>query len=452
MHPLVSKYFLYLPLQYLRGEKVLSHLKELKKTQWFSTKELSQWQWEKLTALLKYAYTNVPYYKDILNQLEINPYHSLTYEDFIKLPIMDKQRFRLCLPKLKSQNCPHLDIRRTSGSTGVPLEIPKDRNTIARIRAIMYRYYSWYDIDIGDKQARVLGHPVTFLSRLKEDIQDIILNKTRLDPVFLTPKNMINYYRKLKKIKPKYMYGYPSAIYEFARYLISKSIDPSDIRLKVIITTGEVLYPFQREFIQSVYKAKVVNEYGCTECGIIAFECPYGNLHLSSDNLFIEILKDDQPAKPGEWGEVVVTELFNYSVPMIRYKVGDLMKVSQKQCKCGRGLPIVESVEGRTSEFIELPEGRKVHTELFHYISDAVSEQGGGIKHFRVIQKEIDKFICQIVPDDNFSDKTLNILNKKFKEFLGNNINLKIQIVNEIPKDKSGKLRYFVSEISSEKS
>ena len=451
MHPFISKYLLYLPLQTMRREKVLKHVKDLEETQWMSNDELNKWQWNRLKNLLHHAFLNIPYYQKQFETANLSPDKISNYDDFLNFPILTKEQYRNNLSQLVAQNRKtRLDLKRTSGSSGIPLEILKDRDTYARTRAIMYRCYKWYGIDIGDKQARVLGHPTTFISKLQEDIQDLILNKTRLDPVFLTEKNMLSYYHKLKRIKPKYIYGYPSAIYEFGKFLTQKSLEPSKLRIPVIITTGEILQPSQKDHIESVFESKVVNEYGCSECGIIAFPCPEGKMHLSSDNLFIEIIKNGKPAEPGEMGEVVVTELFHYAAPLIRYNVADLAKSSQDQhCPCGRGLPVIDSVEGRSSQLIALPNGQKVHTEIFHYISDAISENGGGIKHFRVIQKKESEFQVEVVPDENYTSKTMEYLASEFKRFLGKEIILDVREVDEISRDKSGKLRYFISEMNT---
>jgi len=449
MHPFISKYFLYIPVQYFRKEKVLSHLKEFEQTQWLSANDLKKWQRDKLKQLMTHAYQNSPYYRRQFELLNLSPDCLSDSKAINSLPVLTKQLYRDNISEIIVQNGKtNLDMKRTSGSSGIPLEIYKDRDSLALNRAVMYRFYGWYNIKIGDKQARVLGHPTTFMSKLKEDVQDIILNKTRLDPVFLTEKNLISYFRRLKRIKPKYIYGYPSAIYEFGKFLTKKSFDPSNLNIPVIITTGEILHPFQREFIERSFRSTLVNEYGCSECGIIAFQCPHGKMHLSTDNLYVEVIKDGVPAEPGEAGEVVVTELFNYSAPLIRYKVGDLVKLSSdKKCSCGRNFPIIDSVEGRTSQLIHLANGQKIHTEIFHYISDAISENGGGIKHFKVIQKRESEFHVEILLDENYTKDTEDYLKSEFKRFLGEDIILKIREVDEISRDKSGKIRYFVSEL-----
>ena len=257
---------------------------------------------------------------------------------------------------------------------------------------------------------------------------------------------MLGFYRKIKKIKPKYFYGYPSAIYEFSKFLKSKSIDAGSFDIKAVIVTGETLYDFQRKFIEDVFKAKVVNEYGCSEAGIIAFQCPRGRMHLSEDNLFIEILCEGRPAEPGETGEVVITEIYNYSTPLIRYRVGDLARVSfNPLCDCGRGLSCIDSVEGRTSQFITLANGRKVHTELFSYIGDELAGADGVLKQFRIIQHRDLKFTVEYVSGSGKIEETLSYLSAQIKKFLGQGLELNFKQVESIPRDKNGKLRYFIS-------
>ena len=445
MIPIITKKIIYPILQYSRGEHIYKHLKGLEKSQWLSPRDLENRQWIDLKSLLRQLYMYNAYYRRRFIDSGILSEKIKTYDDFLKFPILEKEDLRRDVKKMLSslRNGP-LESRKTSGSTGIPLEILKSRDSFGRIRAIYHRYYKWYGIDIGDKQARFMGHPVTFKARLKEDIQDFLLNKYRLDPVFLTEKNMLTFYRQVKRTRSKYFYGYPSAIYEFSKFIKSNSFNPIELGVKIIITTGETLYDFQRKYIEEALKTKVVNEYGCSESGIIAFECPKGRMHLSTDNLFIEILKDGNPALPGEVGEVVITELYNYSVPLVRYRVGDLIKVSsQTHCNCGSGLPCIDSVEGRTSQFIELPNGRKVHTELFHYISDSLTQTNGVIKQFRIIQNKGLEFTIEYCSDGKNVDKAIDYMANQLKKFFGENILFTFRSVDAIERDKSGKLRYF---------
>ena len=449
MYPKIVKNFIYPAISQVRKENILYHLNELEKSQWLGSQELASKQWFDLKSLLNAIYENNDYYRRRFIETGIKPSQMNSYADFLKIPILEKEELRKNVKfMISNSNKDIIESRKTSGSTGIPLEILKGRDSYGRNRALFHRYYAWYGIEIGDRQARFFGHPVTFKARLKENIQDILLNKIRLDPVFLTTRNMINFYKRLKKEKPKYFYGYPSAIYEFAKFMDNNSFNPQKLCIKVIITTGETLYKFQKDFLEAFFKVKVVNEYGCSECGIIAFECPNGGLHLSTDNLLIEILKNGIPAQPGETGEVVITELFNYFVPIIRYKIGDLAKVSEKQyCQCGKGLTCIDSIEGRESQFINLPNGRKVHTELFHYISDGLSQNNGSIKQFRVIQDKELEFTVEYISDGNSVDRSLNYMREKLKQFIGQDITINFKGVESFKRDNSGKLRYFVSRL-----
>jgi len=444
MHPKISKYLLYLPLQFLRGENVLGHLSELEKTQWLEPRIIKDMQDEKLVKLLTHAFNNVPYYSKLFKASGIEITGAENIRDVLrKIPILTKKLYSQNIKDLvsTSKNV-KLDHRKTSGSSGTNLNILKSRDTYARMRAIMYRYYRWHGIDIGDKQARVLGHPTTFLSKFKEDIQDFILNKYRLDPVYLTEKNVLRYFNQLKKNKVKYLYGYPSAICEVGRIMIVNSLNPKELNIPIAITTGEILYNHQRKFIQESFGTKVANEYGCSELGIIAFECSEGRMHLSDDNLIIEVINES--AEDG-FSEILITDLFNYGVPLIRYKIGDLIKLEEAQtCSCGRGLSVVKEVKGRESEVITLDGGRKIHTEVFHYIFDAVTEKFGGVEEFRVFGNDSLVFNIQLVVNASFSKRTEEFIEEQFKKVLDQKCRITFEFVKSLEREKTGKLRYFI--------
>jgi phenylacetate-CoA ligase len=262
---------------------------------------------------------------------------------------------------------------------------------------------------------------------------------------------IITFYKKIIRFKPKYIYGYPSAIFTFFDKLLKiKSYDISKIKLNAIITTGEVLHSYQRTFLEEILNCPVVNEYGSCETGPITFECKNRNIHLMADNLYIEIINNGRAAKANETGETIITELFNYVNPLIRYKLGDRIKLKEilnYNCPCSRNLPVIEKVKGRTSEIVKLPNDKIIHSEIFDYISDKLLESNGGIKQYKVTQQNIGEFHYDIVPSGHFSDKTLELLRTLIQEYLGSETHLTVNIVENIPVTESGKLRYFESKI-----
>jgi phenylacetate-CoA ligase len=451
MRPWVSKHLLYLPTQWLRGEGVVRHLADLEASQWLPAQELLARQDARLRELVRHAAGRVPLYRDAFRAAGVDPDRFRGREDLARLPVLEKDAARTAGQRIVAEGSDaRLDARKTSGSTGIPMPVVKSRDAYARIRAIWYRYSLWYGIDIGDRQGRFLGHPVSWRGVLREDVQDFILNKHRLDPVYLTPTHMRRYWRRVLRHPLDYVYGYPSAMIAFARFLQEDGEDPRRSGARVLLCTGENLVPTQRAWLAKAWGARVVNEWGCTESGVIAFECPeQGRLHLSADNLAIEFLAGDRPARPGEPGDVVVTDLYSLDAPLIRYRLGDVATPSDgSPCPCGRGLPTIERIEGRSSEMITLDDGRQVHSEVFHYISDEISALDPSIETFRVRRTTPTRFTIELVAAASLAPSTADRLREIVARILGSRVELSVEQVPELPRDPSGKLRYFVSEIS----
>ncbi len=454
MRAWVSKHLLYLPLQALRGERVLRHLRDLEASQWESREVLAERQALRLRQTLLRAAREVPFYRDRFGAAGVDVAAVRGPEDLARLPILEKAELRAAGRRLVAAAAGgRFDRRRTSGSTGVPLLLLKPRDASARIRAIWYRYLRWYGIDIGSRQARLLGHPVDRRARLREDLQDLILNKHRLDPVHLTPERMRGYFAALRRTPPTHFYGYPSAMEAFARFLIEDGADPRRCGAGVLVCTGETLHAFQRDFLAASYGARVVNEYGCTEAGVIAFPCPeQGRLHVSVDNLVIEVLAGDRAARPGEPGEVVLTELYSADAPLVRYRLGDVVVPDEaRPCPCGRGLPTLARIDGRTSEMIRLGDGRLVHSEVFAYLADAFSTRHPGIRNFRVRQAQADDFRLELVAAETLGAEALAAIAALARGVLGAGVRLEVRQVPRLERDSSGKLRYFVRDRAAAK-
>ncbi|MFX0136161.1 MAG: phenylacetate--CoA ligase family protein [Candidatus Hodarchaeota archaeon] len=437
MNEWFAKNVVYRSIQMVRKEKVLKYLSTIKEIPWYSRDEIEDIQRQKLFKTLKCAYKNIPYYHNLFDQYGIEVEKLKLPEDVCKIPILTKDDFREHNSSLINRNeNKRLSYEKTSGTSGKPLTICIDRDKSAHIRAQMFRNYDWYHIHIGDKQGRFWGVPVAKRSFIKEKIKDILANRIRLSAFEINDISFNKFVKKLIRFKPKYFYGYPSLIYEFCQWLINRGIELKDLNLLAIITSGEVLYDFQRELIEKCFGCKVANEYGATEIGVIAFECTEGNLHINSDHVYLETIKSD---KSGDLGQIIVTELDNYYNPLIRYKIGDLGTITDIKCKCGSGFPIIMNLVGRDNSFIITDDNRYIYPAVFHYIFN-----NGGIKQFQGIQKTKTELLIKIIKKDDLTEVMLKDYKDKLSNILGNSMIIKFDIVDRIEKHKSGKLRYFV--------
>jgi len=252
----------------------------------------------------------------------------------------------------------------------------------------------------------------------------------------MSDKECLKFYRKLLKFKPKYFYGYVNAIYQFALALERKKIDATELKIQVIICTGEVLFDYQRKKIQEVFGCKVVNEYGTTENGIIGFECEYGNMHIMP-TVYVEIINPDKNG----FGEILITELNSRSIPFIMYKTRDKARLLNAECPCGRPYPLMEIHEGRIHDYIRCPNGRLVYDTILAYtLKDYVWQ-------FKAYQEKIDYLKVEVIPKNNFSSELQYKLKTKLKKYLGLDMNIDFIQVSYIAPERSGKLKYFVSKL-----
>ena len=222
-------------------------------------------------------------------------------------------------------------------------------------------------------------------------------------------------------------------------------IDLNKLNLKAVICTAEKMYDHHKALFNEVFKCPVVDEYGSSENGIIAFQCKKGNMHLMNDQMCIEFLREnDEAAQPGESGRIIITDLNCHGMPLIRYDIGDVGSPSKERCTCGIELPLMQMVEGRKEDFIRTTDGKLVHAAYLCYTlkDDAIHE-------FKMYQKDTNLLLTQIVKSPSFNEKTEKIIENKLRTALGQDVKIIFEYVHRIPREKSGKLRYFVSHIEN---
>lgn len=310
----------------------------------------------------------------------------------------------------------------------------------------MVRGYGWAGCQEGDKVAYLWSVPVgeySIFNKLKDNIYHRILRQKYFNVFDLTPENMENYYWKMRRYKPRHIVSYALQMYYFARFINENGMEP--FPLESIILGAEAIIPYQKKFIESVFNCPVFETYGCREFMLIASECEkHRGMHISAENLYVEIIKDGQMAEPGEVGEVVITDLHNYGMPFIRYKNGDLAMMSNSKCPCGRGLPLIERVEGRLLDVVRTPDGKILTGVFFPHLMKEFKE----VDRFQVIQESLNKLLIKIVPNRKYAQIPLKQIYKEVRKVMGQAIDLEIQLVDEIPLSPFGKFRVVISNIN----
>ena len=430
-----------------KNNKTPYYLRQLRKSQFWPKEEIEKLQLKKLKNLVSYAYKNVPYYKKIFNENHLHPSDITDLNDFQRLPILNKNLIRQNLASLISVKVNRENLRKdfTSGSTGEPLVIYKDKNYSEYAKADQYRSYEFSGYRQGNKLARLWGAhrdapTTTFLAQLKHKI-----NRTLFINTFnINEKDIEKIIKQLETFHPEYFLGYASSLYFFAKFFEKNNI--TSIRPKSIISSAETLYDHQRKLISESFSAPVFNNYGCREVGAIACECDQHNgLHILAENQYVEIIdRTGESCDQGDVGKIILTNLNNYSFPLIRYEIGDMAKRSTIDlCNCQRGLPLLDEIAGRTIDNFIFSKGEIIHGGYFIYIFLDVN----GVKHFQIIQEDINKLRIRVVKSDEFDENEINKIIKKIKKDLGEDIEIEVDYVQQIDKSPTGKHRVTMSKI-----
>lgn len=436
----------FVPLSAWRSdEKHLTHLKELRRSQFYRPSELERFQDASLYRLLHHAASSVPYYRGLFGQYSLNLDEIEPRAAISRLPLLTKETIQMHGQSLVSQAVAPQDLvpNKTGGSTGKPIRFFHDRNRVDHMRAGELRHNEWAGWRVGDRYAAVWGAPrdfvapVTFRSRLS----NLLVNpRIVLDSSSLTDEAMLSFARKLTTYKPKGILAYAGSLAEFAAFVRSSGI--AGIHPDSIITSAEMLYDSDRQLIEETFGCRVYNRYGCREVSVVASECSEGSLHISADCLYVEFLRDDgTPAPEGEPANVVITDMFNYGMPLIRYKIEDLAAWRGGACKCGRGLPIMSGLAGRSTDFLVTAEGAKVSGVV---VSTYLITNAPGVRQVQLVQDDPEEIRVRLVRGSDYSEQTISFLQRELPKFFGHRTRMKYEFTDQIPKEPSGKYRFSV--------
>ena len=440
---MLSKYAFYYPALLAKTSGFFKEYRILQKSQYFERDRLNEIQVNKLKRILYHAKNNIPVYAELYKDIEINDIKSIS--DLNRLPFVTKSMLKTNSSRFEyPRNGRWINKKTTGGSTGQPVTIIKNREAFASELAATWRGYRWANIQIGDRQARFWGVPFSKKGVLLTKTTDLLCNRMRLSAFSFTESSLRNYTDQIYKFKPDYFYGYVSMLNEYADYILRCRIAPP-LCLKSIITTSEVLHDSIRFKLEKIFNTKVYNEYGCGEIGSVAHECEHGSMHVCAENMIVEIIIDEKQCKENKLGEIVITELNNKAMPLIRYKLGDFAQLSSTVCQCGRTLPVIKDIKGRAYDIIRLKNGKMFHGEFFMYIFEDAKKKNLGIGKFQVIQKSDNDLLIKIINESGYCSETEKFISNRIRNGMGEQMNVNFQNVNEIPREKSGKMRLICS-------
>lgn len=417
----------------------------MEQTQWLSHQEFQQLQIKKLKNLLIDVQKHVPYYQRLFNQLNFNPESINSLNDLYKLPLTSKSDIRQNLEQLKADDASGLARFNTGGSSGEPLVFYIGKRRISHDVAAKWRATRWWGVDIGDPEIVIWGSPIELGSQDKVRLIRDKLLRTHLIPAFeMSVEKVSGFIQQIQTFAPRMLFGYPSALAHIAKQAEKEGVSLNNLGIKVTFVTSERLYDYQREIIEKVFACPVANGYGGRDAGFIAHQCPDGRMHITAEDIIVEIVdKNGQNLPHGEVGEIVVTHLATRDFPFIRYQTGDVGVLSDEKCHCGRGLPVLKEIQGRTSDFIIAQDGTVLHGLALIYILRDIE----GIEEFKIIQQSKDHTDIHIVTNIQYNYSEEIKIVSAFKDRLGLSVDIKIEYIEGIKKEKSGKFRYVVSHV-----
>jgi phenylacetate-CoA ligase len=416
---------------------------ELFQTQWLPMEAIRQLQLEKLRRLLDHAYHHVGYYREQWQALGFHPSAIRSLADLQQLPVLTREELRTTLYfGLLSDNHRKRDILRisTSGSTGEPLTLYVDRRQLELRWAATLRSMEWAGYRFGDRHARLWHHTIGMTaSQIVREQLDSWLCRRLFVPAFdMDDRILARTIARLRRFKPVLIDGYAESLHLLATYLRQNG-DARGFGLRGIITSAQTLPEASRRVIEEAFGCPVFDKYGSREFSGIAYECDtHAGHHVVAENHIVEILVDGRPARPGEIGEVVVTDLNNFCVPLIRYRLGDLAEAIEDDhaCACGRGLPRIGRIEGRIQAMILGSHGRYVPSSLFLHV---MKDYDFAVRQFQVIQERHGALGLRIVKGLRYSDAVLDEILRVLRRYVGARMDIEVEFVDAIPLTRAGK-------------
>ena len=427
------------------GSIRLRTLRPLRRIQWQTPDQIQASANSKLIAMVCHAAATSPFYQERFTEAGIDPTKVSSIDDLQNLPLLTKDDIRAYTDQIISgaYSKPDLVPAKTGGSTGVALQVYCDRKGVEKRAAAALRSDEWSGWQIGQPLAAIWGNPPTpktLKNKLRRLLKDRIIY---LDTMKIDDQAIDTFLAEWKAMNPGMLYGHAHSIFILCENLKDRGFT---LNPQGIVATSMMLIEPERRLIEEVCGIPVTNRYGCEEVSLIGCECEeHKGMHLNSDYNIVEFLRDDgTPCAPGEDGRIVVTELINFGMPMIRYEVGDRGVPTDRLCPCGRGLPLMESLTGRTADFLKAQDGSRVAG--ISIIENTLTKLPG-IKQLQIVQEEVHRLTANLVPGPDYGDDTANQLIETLREIMGGDFEVDINQVDAIPQESSGKYRFTICRI-----
>ncbi|SFU62140.1 phenylacetate-CoA ligase [Pustulibacterium marinum] len=420
--------FIYELGERLRNPSLRSHYAFLKKSEHWSVSDLEAYQLSKLKELISHCIDTVPYYQNIFIQSGISESSIETLDDLKKIPVLSKNQLLENVSQIHStKSYPKEFLASTSGTTGDSLKFQREESADSFNRASIMRGYSWYGVKPWDRNGYFWGFNFDWKARLKTKLLDALQNRFRL--FSYSPENLKDFSKKLRSAT--YVHGYSSMIYQTAKLIEERSLEPPK-NLKMVKGTSEKIYDSYRDVVKRVFGVPIISEYGATESGIIAFECPHGNMHVNMEGVIVECVDH----------RILVTNLQLFKFPIIRYELGDYIELATKNetCSCGMKHQILKEVTGRIGETIRGFKSEYPSLYFYYIFKNLASKHDVKLTYY-VEQREVGKLDFFI--EEKLASSHQNLLKKEISKYFLKDIDYTINRGKK--SSKNGKSKSFKS-------
>jgi phenylacetate-CoA ligase len=437
--------------RHVRQRPVVERWRELKRTQWLSLDELTMLQTRALHFLIRHAYEHVPFYRARFDALSLMPDDIRSPADLSVLPVIRRSDLQSCSIERESRVPPLPTIRRqTRGTTGEPLLFAFEPDSEHWRRAVKLRGYEWAGYRPGDRALHFWGAPhpsePPWSTRIKIALDDKMNRNIYIPCAVMSEDRLRDVVRVIERVKPQVVVCYAQAGAELARYINRNGM--RSWPTIPVICGAERLLPCDRADLEDAFGPSVFDTYRCREVMMIASECEaHHGLHLAMENLVVEIIVTENDrqrlAREGESGEVVFTDLHNFGMPFIRYANGDIATAGQtRRCSCGRTLPRIQSIQGRTSETLRDGNGAPVSGIALSFLFQDISSS---IRQFQAVQHRDRSVTISVVQSQPLSAATLEGIRRNGQRVLAG-VDVRVVVVPELPRNPAGKHNLVVVE------
>jgi len=424
----------------LTGQSVDWHMHCLEKTQWMRKKELQQLQLRRLKKLLSYAYEKVPFYHRSFRKENFRPADLKTLADLRKVPVLRKSDIRDNLSQLVSTDYSRADLEvfTTSGTSATPLRFYRSMTELSWARGAEFRAYGWGGYRLGDKMALIWGFEPEQTRSFVFKFYHLFTRQRILNVSVMSEKSMLSFARSLVRFKPDFVKGYSAASNVFANYLLKNR--QFKIQPRAVFTSAATLLPHHRKAIEKAFNCKVYDVYGSREISGTAAQCgQHEGLHVSDENVVLEIVKDGETASVGEDGQIYLTNLQSHAMPFIRYDIGDVGRSFPGECPCGRKLSLMKPF-GRTYEYLVNSDGTFTTLRDLQQVFEDIP-----IVDFQITQEDRDEIVVRLVIRSGYNQTHTDFIEEHIK--MRGKAKIRVELVDTLPKERSGKTKHILTRL-----